>query len=90
MKLRQRKEKMIGEQLPLDKQVKENPTSLKLRRAKEAEGSRWAALVLLIMTLVFCFWFYVQGTGGWQKVMDGFESVFAGWGGESTYVFEKE
>jgi hypothetical protein len=60
----------------------------KKKKKSEVEGSRWAAFVLLIFTLLFGLWFYIQGTGGWKSLVSGIESVISGFGGESTYVIE--
>ena len=51
------------------------------RKKQELEGSRWAAVVLLILTLMFGAWFYWEGRGGWK----GWD-----WGRQGTWVYEKK
>jgi hypothetical protein len=72
-----------GEQLEL-----KNPTSsgkTGLRGAREYTGSRWAALWLLILTMVVGVWFYIQGSGGWKEM----KFKWPEWGGKSEWVFER-
>lgn len=73
-------------------QIKEkNPPSLKLRRAKkEYSGSRWAAFILLILTVLLGLWFYVDGLGGFNGLTKGVGGAFKGIGWEKRYTLEKE
>jgi hypothetical protein len=81
MKIRGKKEEEVEVE---EEEVKE----VKKKKKTEVEGSRWAAFVLLIITLFLGMWFYVQGTGGWKTLVTGVQSVIAGFGGRSTYVIE--
>jgi hypothetical protein len=86
MKIRGRREdKEEMEQLDLPE--KKGEEKGKKKKKVEAEGSRWAALILLFLTLIFSLWFYLQGNGGFKNFSQEFMSLFSGFGGESTYVF---
>jgi hypothetical protein len=89
MKIHSKKESKQESEAPLiDKEglVVESPPK---KKKSEAEGSRWAALILLVITLLFGVWFYIQGIGGWESLGKKVGGIFSGWGGQSTYVLEK-
>ncbi len=81
-----------GNSKPAEVKDKEgNAPALKLRRGKkEYSGSRWAALVLLILTILAGLWFYIDGLGGWQGLSEHTAQVFSPLKWEKTYRFEKE
>ena len=82
------------EKKPVEGKDKEkNPPSPLRQRSglrkgkKEYSGSRWAALILLILTIVAGLWFYIDGLGGWQGLATKVSETFSGIGWEKTYTF---
>lgn len=59
------------------------------KKKKEYSGSRWAALLVLIITLVMGVWFYIDGRGGWQGLKKETSGLFEGISWEKHYEWEK-
>lgn len=68
-----------------------SPAKAGLRKGKkEYTGSRWAALILLIVTVVLGLWFYIDGLGGWQGLGRAALGAMPSFGWEKTYTFGEE
>ena len=85
------------EKKPVESKDKEVDSSSPVRRGsgvrrakKEYSGSRWAALILLILTIMAGLWFYVDGLGGWRGLTQNTLGTFSGIGWEKTYTFGEQ
>ena len=66
-----------------DKSAKKKSSKKKVK----SEGSRWTALVLLLITIILGLMFYLKGEG-WGDMSGSIGGWFDNFGGESTFVLE--
>lgn len=85
--------KEVGEQLraelPVEERILRQAQDKKGKKKKERnEGSRWAAVGLLVVTVILATLFWLKGSADWDGWWRGIKNWWGNLGGETVHVVE--